>query len=175
MDDFEQRIEKLYIKHYDWLFRAAINLTKDVEDSEDLVQSLFVYLLEKRNVKIFYKDTFNLLYCHRFIKSRFLNKKKRDSKMYNTDWFSEGIEDEEYDTEMDNDIMLQYSLVQLELDKLKNTKLWSDALIFKEYVESDSSLNDLANKYKISKSTVFLSCKKIKSYLKTIIHNPLVN
>jgi hypothetical protein len=95
--------------------------------------------------------------------------------MYNTDWFSEGIEDEEYDTEMDNDIMLQYSLVQLELDKLKNTKLWSDALIFKEYVESDSSLNDLANKYKISKSTVFLSCKKIKSHLKTIIHNPLIN
>jgi DNA-directed RNA polymerase specialized sigma24 family protein len=171
-NEFDRRLEKLYRESYDWLFRVSINMTKNVEDAEDLVQSLMVYLLEKRNQKLFYKDTMNLLYCHRFLRSRFLNNKNRSKKMVATEWFDDDIEDNEYDTEIDNLIMDRYNDIQTELDKLKNTQLWADAQIFSYYFNSADSLSQLAKKLQVSKSTVFLSVKRIKLYLKEVIENP---
>jgi len=170
--EFDIRLVKLYKQSYDWLFRVAINMTKNVPDAQDLVQSLFLYLLEKRNEKLFYKDTMNLLYCHRFLRSRFINSKNRGKKSVATEWFDDEIGDEEYDTEIDNQIMESYESVQTELDRLKNTALWADAQIFSYYFNSDDSLSQLAKKLKVSKSTVFLSVKRIKLYLKEVINNP---
>jgi DNA-directed RNA polymerase specialized sigma24 family protein len=47
-NEFDKRLNILFNQSYDWLFRVAINMTKNKADAEDLVQSLFVYLLEKR-------------------------------------------------------------------------------------------------------------------------------
>jgi DNA-directed RNA polymerase specialized sigma24 family protein len=174
-NEFEKRIERLFNQSYDWLFRVSVNLTKNSADAEDLVQSLFVYLLEKKNEKLFYKDTMNLLYCHRFLKSRFINSKNRAKKSISTDWFDEDMMDEEYDSEFDNEIMQGYQHIQRELDKLKNTQLWADAMIFKYYFDSEDSLNDLAKKMHVSKSTVFLSVKRIKTHLKSVVNNPFKN
>jgi predicted DNA-binding protein YlxM (UPF0122 family) len=69
--------------------------------------------------------------------------------------------------------MIAYENIKLEVNKLKDTALWADAMIFTYYFESDESLNDLAKRLKVSKSTVFLSVKRIKNYLKEIIDNPL--
>jgi DNA-directed RNA polymerase specialized sigma24 family protein len=171
-NEFDKRLERLYRQSYDWLFRVSINMTKNVADAEDLVQSLFVYLLEKRNEKLFYKDTMNLLYCHRFLRSRFLNSKNRGKKSIATENFDDNIEEEEYDFDIDNEIMEKYNDVQKELDRLKNTALWADAQIFGYYFNSDDSLSQLATKLKVSKSTVFLSVKRIKIYLKEVIDNP---
>lgn len=170
--EFDTRLEKLYKESYDWLFRVSINMTKNVEDAEDLVQSLMLYLLEKRNPNLFYKDTMNLLYCHRFLRSRFLNAKNRSKKMVATESFDDDIEDNEYDTEIDNLIMDRYNDIQIELDRLKNTALWADAQIFSYYFNSADSLSQLAKKLHVSKSTVFLSVKRIKLYLKQVIKNP---
>lgn len=131
--------------------------------------------MEKGNEKIYYKDTFNLLYLHRFIKSRFINNKKRNGRMTNTEWFDENVEDETYDSELDNEIMIAYDKVMQEVDKLKDTKLWADALIFKLYFESDESLNELSKKLNVSKSTVFLSVKRIKTYIKELVDSPFKN
>lgn len=174
-NEFDKRLEKLFIESYDWLFRVSINMTKNVPDAEDLVQSLMLYLLEKRNEKIFYKDGMNLLYCHRFLRSRFINSKNRNKKMVATESFDDDIEDNEYDTETDNLIMERYNDVQTELDKLKNTALFADAQIFSLYFNSADSLSQLAKKLHVSKSTVFLSCKRIKIYLKEVIENPFEN
>ena len=51
-NEFDARLIKLHKQSYDWLFRVAINMTKNVADAQDLVQSLFLYLLEKRNEKL---------------------------------------------------------------------------------------------------------------------------
>jgi DNA-directed RNA polymerase specialized sigma24 family protein len=171
-NEFDKRLIKLHKQSYDWLFRVSINMTKNVADAEDLVQSLFLYLLEKRNEKLFYKDTMNLLYCHRFLRSRFLNSKNRGKKSVATENFDDNIEEEEYDLDIDNQIMESYESVQIELDRLKNTTLWADAQIFSYYFNSDDSLSMLATKLKVSKSTVFLSVKRIKLYLKEVIENP---
>jgi RNA polymerase sigma factor (sigma-70 family) len=171
-NEFDKRLIKLHKESYDWLFRVAINMTKNVPDAEDLVQSLFVYLLEKRNEKLFYKDTMNLLYCHRFLRSRFLNSINRAKKSVATESFDDNIEEDEYDMDIDNDIMERYNDVQNELDRLKNTALWADAQIFIYYFNSEDSLSQLAKKLKVSKSTVFLSVKRIKIYLKEVIKNP---
>lgn len=173
--DFHNRVELLYRNHYDWLFKVSVNLTRNAEDAEDLIQSLFVYIMEKGNEKIYYKDTFNLLYLHRFIKSRFINNKKRNGRMTNTEWFDDNVGDEEYDSELDNEIMIAYEKVMSEVDKLKDTKLWADALIFKMYFESDESLNELSKKLNVSKSTVFLSVKRIKTYIKELVDSPFKN
>ena len=174
-NEFDIRLEKLYNQSYDWLFRVSINMTKNVEDAEDLVHSLFLYLLEKRNEKLFYKDTMNLLYCHRFLRSRFINAKNRNKKSVATESFDDEIEDDEYDFETDNIIMERYDDIQKELDRLKNTQLWADAQIFTYYFNSDDSLSQLAKKLKVSKSTVFLSVRRIKVYLKEVIENPFTN
>ena len=172
-NEFDKRLNILFNQSYDWLFRVAINMTKNKADAEDLVQSLFVYLLEKRNEKLFYSNSFNLLYCHRFIKSRFINSKNRSKKVVATEFFDDNVSDEEYDDTVDIEIMIAYENIKLEVNKLKDTSLWADAMIFTYYFESDDSLNDLAKRLKVSKSTVFLSVKRIKNYLKEIIDNPL--
>jgi RNA polymerase sigma factor (sigma-70 family) len=172
-NEFDKRLNILFNQSYDWLFRVAINMTKNKADAEDLVQSLFVYLLEKRNEKLFYSNSFNLLYCHRFIKSRFINSKNRSKKVVATEFFDDNVSDEEYDDTVDIEIMIAYENIKLEVNKLKDTALWADAMIFTYYFESDDSLNDLAKRLKVSKSTVFLSVKRIKNYLKEIIDNPL--
>jgi DNA-directed RNA polymerase specialized sigma24 family protein len=171
--EFDKRLNRLYTESYDWLFRVSINMTKNKADAEDLVQSLFVYLLEKRNEKLFYKDTMNLLYCHRFLKSRFINSKNRNKKMVATEWFDDNVGEDEYDDTIDIEIMEAYDNVKKEVNKLKDTPLWADAMIFTYYFESNESLNDLAKRLKVSKSTVFLSVKRIKTHLKEIINNPL--
>ena len=68
-----KRLGVLYNKHHSWLMACAYNKSKDIKVSEDLVQDLFLYLGEKNNPKIYYRDSFNLLYCHQFLSSRYIN------------------------------------------------------------------------------------------------------
>jgi predicted DNA-binding protein YlxM (UPF0122 family) len=59
-----------------------------------------------------------------------------------------------------------------ELHKLKVTRMWPQAKIFELYWLSDKTLDEVANDIKISKSTVFLSVKKIRKYLESTLENP---
>ena len=51
-----QRLDILYKKHNDWLIAVAMNKTKDITLAKDLVQELYLYLGEKKNPKVFYRD-----------------------------------------------------------------------------------------------------------------------
>lgn len=93
--------------------------------------------------------------------------------MVATEWFDDNVGEDEYDDTIDIEIMEAYDNVKKEVNKLKDTPLWADAMIFTYYFESNESLNDLAKRLKVSKSTVFLSVKRIKTHLKEIINNPL--
>jgi predicted DNA-binding protein YlxM (UPF0122 family) len=50
--------------------------------------------------------------------------------------------------------------------------MWAPAKIFELYWMSDKTLDEVANDIKISKSTVFLSVKKIRKYLENTLDNP---
>jgi RNA polymerase sigma factor (sigma-70 family) len=173
-----KRLETLYNKHHNWLGSVAFNITKDKLHTEDLVSELYLYLSEKCNPKIWYKDSFNLQYCRQFLLSRFLNQKKRSNKTIHTEtfvgsnWEKEFIE---YDYESDIKIDKAYDEVKDELNNLKKKKGWSSAMIYEHYWMSDRTLDEVSKDIGISKSTVFLAVKKTKKHLKNNIQNPFEN
>jgi RNA polymerase sigma factor (sigma-70 family) len=175
-DEIQERIKILYKKHYTWLLQYSTNVTRNRNDAEDMIGDLMIYLLEKGSRKIFYRDSFNLMYCARFISSRWINKIHKSNKVKiipqndNLD-----IEDIPYDIEGDERMMKAYDLVQDELERLVGTKDWAKAKLFNLYYESDDTMLEVANKIGICKSSMFSNVKKIREHLKNKIENPFID
>lgn len=169
----KRRLENLYSESHSWLIQTANKVTKNREESEDLISELYEYLHKKCNPKLFWgANSYNLQYCSKFIKHRYLNKtKKLNRTTYVEEIFDTEI-DEPYDTEKDLAIQKAYNDVIQELKHLETTKMWASSKIFQLYWCSDSTLDKLAKEIGISKSTTFLAVKKIRIYLKEVIDNP---
>ena len=166
------RLENLYINSHTWLLKASHNLTGNADDAQDLVQDLYQYLLEKCNSKLFYKDSYNLLYLHKFLTHRWINRRKKNKKIsYVADIYCDDTA-EEYNMEYDEGIERAYGEVMQELERLKKSKGWASARLYELYWGSDDTLQEVADKIGISKSTVFLSVKKIRAHMKKVIDNP---
>ena len=163
--EIHSRLNILYTKHGDWLNAVSYNLTKNKPVAEDLVQELYLYLGEKKNRKLFFQDSFNLLYCHNFLRSRWINLVKRENKkVYPTKWRDE--EDVPYDTDKDINIQETFDAIKKEIKDLQKTSMWSSAKIYELYVFGDKTMEELSEDIGISKSTTFLNVKKIKQHLK---------
>lgn len=163
--EINKRLGVLYTKHNDWLQAVSYNIANNKTVSEDLVQELYLYLAEKKNPKIFFQDSFNLLYCHNFIRSRWINLIKRENKnIYPTNWRDE--EDTIYDTEKDLQNQELYDDIIKEIQDLQKTGMWSSAKIYEMYTFGDKTMEELSQDIGISKSTTFLNVKKIKEHLK---------
>lgn len=172
LDECTKRLENLYKQSHIWLLQVSFNICKNTLESEDLVGELYEYLHKKQNQKIFYADSYNLIYCMHFIKHRWINKTKKLNRItYKEDIYHEDPV-EEYDTEMDLAITQAYNDVMDEIQRLKKTKGFAPAMIYEMYCNSDDTLQEVADKIGISKSTTFIACKKIKKHLKGIINNP---
>ncbi len=76
-----QRLDNLYRQSHVWLLQVSYNICKSRLESEDLVGELYQYIAEKCNPKLFYDNSYNLMYCMSFIKSRWINRIKRAKKM----------------------------------------------------------------------------------------------
>lgn len=175
----EKRLIGLYEESHRWLINSANKITKNREESEDLVQELYIYLHEKCNPKLFWgTNTYNLFYCSKFLHSRFINKTKKLNRVINVGLIGQDYtpweEQDEilYDEERDLIIQNTHDEVMRELKRLSITKLWPAAKIFELYWMSDDTLEEVAKKINISKSTTFLAVKKIRKYLKEVIKNP---
>ena len=166
-----KRLDVLYRKHNSWLQACAYNKSKNKEVTQDLVQELYIYLAEKKNPKLFYLDSFNLLYCHNFLSSRYINFIKRQNKsIHMNEWID--TPENKYNVDEDTQLELAYDSVRNELDKLKSGKMWTSAKLYELYAYSDLTMDELSKKIGISKSTTFLNIKKIKEHLKEVIQNP---
>lgn len=174
--EIRNRLEILYKKHYIWLIQSATNITRNREEAEDLVGDLMIYLIEKGNPQIYYKDSFNLMYCYRFLQTRWVNKINKGNKL-KVDELTHRIdlEDELYPIEQDHRIMETFDAVQKELERLTKTRMWPKAKLFQLYYSNDDTMIEVAEKIGISKSTTFISIKKIREHLKSIIQNPFIN
>jgi DNA-directed RNA polymerase specialized sigma24 family protein len=170
--EFQQRLDYLYRDSHEKLVKYALKLTKCYNDAEDLVSDLYEYLILKQNPKIFWgKDSYNIRYCQRFLYTRFINKVKRGNK---TQLLDTSI-DVEYEETNDNFEWLMvdtHKSIVDELKRLQTTKKWAYARIFELYMNSDKTLEQIAEEIKISKSTTFLAVKKIKLHLREAIQNP---
>ncbi len=164
------RLDVLAKKHHNWLTACAKNISKDIEVANDLVGELYLYLT-KPNPKIWYKDSFNLIYCRSFLSSRFINGTKRDGRMSGlTPWMDRV--DEEYDDTLDRRIDEEYDKIVNELKEMKTKKGWSSAFLFEMYYFSDKTMDELAEEIGLSKSTVFLNTKKVKEHFRKTLNNP---
>jgi RNA polymerase sigma factor (sigma-70 family) len=167
-----KRLETLYVESHNWLLSMAKNVTRDKEDAEDLVQDLYIYLGEKCNPAIFWGNSYNIMYCQQFLKHRWINKTKKNSKMvYKEEIYSDEV-DIPYNEDKDIEIQKTFDSVIAELKHLETTKMWPQSKIFQLYWMSDKTLDEVAKDIKISKSTTFLAVKKIRAYLKEVINDP---
>ena len=172
-NECSRRLGNLYTESNAWLIKSAKKVTKNQEEAEDLVQELYEYLHMKCNPKLFWgKDSYNIMYCSKFLKHRFYNKTKKLNRTTYVETFHSEEVDIEYDFEMDENAEKAHREVIDELQKLSATRMWAPAKIFELYWMSDKTLDEVANDIKISKSTVFLSVKKIRKYMKDVIDNP---
>lgn len=174
--ELRKRMEILHRNHYIWLIQSATNITRSREEAEDLVGDLMVYLIEKGNPTIYYKDSFNLMYCYRFLQTRWVNKINKKNKLKVDELtYRMDIEDEVYPMEQDQKIMETFDEVQKELERLTKTRMWPKAKLFQLYYTNDDTMIAVAEKIGISKSTTFISIKKIREHLKSIIQNPFID
>jgi len=173
--EIRERVEVLYKKHYVWLLQSAKNITKNKLEAEDLIGDLMIYILEKGTPKIYYDDSFNLMYCYRFLQTRWVNKISKNNKLKIKHSIHEpnfDVLDEVYPLESDERIMQSFDLVQEELLKLSTTRDWPKAKLFELYYGSDDTMIQVANKIGICKSTMFMNIKKIREHLKNTCPNP---
>ena len=104
--------------------------------------------------------------------SRFINKTKKLNRTTLVEDIWDTEEDIPYDEERDLQIQRAHEEIIKELKRLSTTRMWPQAKIFELYWMSEDTLDEVARKIKISKSTTFLAVKKIRKYLKEVINNP---
>ena len=169
--EINKRLGVLHKQHHNWLMACAYNKSKNKKLSEDLVQDLYLYLAEKRNTKLFFNESFNLLYCYNFLSSRFINYIKRENKTIHYDYWPE-TKDDVYNIDEDKRLEDSYDALKKQLNELSKTKMWTSARLYELYAFNDVTMEELSKEIGISKSTVFLNVKKIKLHLKKMLDNP---
>jgi DNA-directed RNA polymerase specialized sigma24 family protein len=167
-----KRLELLFRQSHNWLTAVAFNLSKDKEVADELVAELYLYLAEKCNPSLWYLNSFNLMYAHSFLKSRFLNRIKSDKRK--TEWTSDNDDIvEDYDIDTDERLEDTYNAVVDELKAMERTRKWASSKLYQLYAfDKEMTLERLASEIGISKSTAFLQTKKAKIHLRTTIPNP---
>ena len=169
------RLDTLYRQSHNWLLAVSYNFCKDKEVADELVGTLYLYLAEKCNPALWYLNSFNLMYAHSFLKSRFLNKIKADKRNVQlpNEWDSTDVE---YNVEDDEKFERAYSEVLDEFKRMERTKLWpASKLAQLYYYDEKVTLDKLSEKIGICKSTSFTQIKKAKLHIRENVKSPFKN
>lgn len=174
IEENRKRLDLLYKNSHKWLMGASYKITKDRNAADELVGELYLYLSEKVNPNIWYAEHFNLMYLRAFLQTRWLNRIKSEKRFVEYGWKNDG-EDTPYDTAFDTKLEEAHTELRNELRSLETSKLWASAKLAEMYFFDDITLEKLAKRIKISKSTAFLNIKKIKLHLKDKLNNPFTD
>jgi len=161
-------VNQIYIKHHNWLFAVAFNFTQDKSKADDLVQTLYVKLLELPNIKklVYGKNDVNLYYLYKMVRSLFLNTEKKEFKSLPiNEELIEILSDKPYDYELDEKQEETHHLVNEALNEIH----WFSSRLLQVYVEDDHSIQSLHEETKISKSTIWTDLTKTKKYIKEYV------
>jgi hypothetical protein len=149
--------------------KCAYNFTKNESKAEELLQDVYLYLLEMKNIDkiIFNKNELNLLYIYRIIKTRYLKSISKN----NTIGLTEDIDcsSDEYDHIADAEFERTLAIVQYELSD-SGSMHWFDKRLLQVYIDDDHSLTSLSQATKISRSACWNSINKSKKYIKNKAH-----
>ena len=170
-----QRLTNLYRESHTWLLKASYNICKSFEESEELTSDLYVYLAKDCRQKLWWGNSYNLIYCQKFLRHRWYNRAGKLKRYhYESDIMVMDKADTPYDEQRDIEIMKAYDNVISELKSLQITRLWPAARLYEMYWMSEDTLNEVAKKIGISKSTTFLAIKKIRNHMSETIKNPFI-
>jgi len=164
--DNNQLVDHTYRKHHTWLIQCAYNFTNNKDKSEELVQDLYLRLMEMKDCKkIMYKQDVNLYYLYRMLKSIFLNGLKKQTSTLPLDDDLYNLAAEEYSYSADNEFEERLRLTNECLDEM----YWFDAKLLRVYLDENHSIQSLHNVTGISNSTIWSSLKKTKKYVKEYV------
>ena len=163
-----QLVEHTYRKHNVWLMQCAYNFTGSKDKANELVQDLYLKLLELKDIKkIMYKEDINLYYIYKMLRSIYLNGQKKSITMLPIDEELYNLSTSEYDEQADSDWERALALSNEALDQL----YWFDTKLFRVYIEENHSIQSLHNATGISTSTIWTSMKKTKQYVRDYVKN----
>jgi DNA-directed RNA polymerase specialized sigma24 family protein len=163
-------VEHTYKKHHNWLSQVAYNFTKNKDNAEELVQNLYLKLMELKDVnKILYNNDINLFYTYKMLRSIYLNGLKKQTPTLPLDDDLYNLPTDSYSYEADNMFEKMIELANEALDKA----YWFDAQLLRTYIEEEHSIQSLHDATGISNSTIFTSMKKTKLYIREYVNKNL--
>ena len=161
-------LELLAKQHDDWI-RIAYNMTEDMDEAKDLVQEMYLVVLEgKRSIKdITYKDQINRYFVWKLLRSLFIDEYRRKNSKKSVVTFElreedNAIEGVVYDYSEDD----SFSSI---VDKIKEiTSDWKpyDKKLFDLYFMQGLSLRQISKGAGIGLNSIHNSVKSYKEMLK---------
>jgi DNA-directed RNA polymerase specialized sigma24 family protein len=159
-------VEHTYRKHNTWLSQVAFNFTQNKDNAEELVQDLYLRLMEMKDIsKIMYNNDINLFYLYKMIKSIYLNGLKKQTSTLPIDDDLINLSADEYSYEADDEFERTLELTNEALDEMH----WFSSKLFRVYIEDNHSIQSLHDATGISNSTIWTSNKKTKQYIKDYV------
>jgi DNA-directed RNA polymerase specialized sigma24 family protein len=159
-------VEHTYKKHHTWLSQVAYNFTKNKDKAEELVQDLYLKLMEYKDItKIMYNNDINLFYLYKMLRSIFINANKKQINHLPIDDDLVNLPADSYDYGADNDFETMVLLTNQALDKFN----WFDSHLLRVYLDEGHSIQSLHKATRISASTIWSSQQKTKKYVREYI------
>lgn len=159
-------VEHTYNKHHTWLLQCAYNFTNNKDNAAELVQDLYLRLLELKDInKIMYKSDINLFYLYKMLRSIFLNGQKKSITMLPIDEELYNLSHSEYDLVADAEFERMIELTNEALDQ----EYWFGRQLLKVYIEEDHSIQSLHDATGISNSTIWTQLNKTKKFVKEYV------
>jgi DNA-directed RNA polymerase specialized sigma24 family protein len=156
-----------YKKHHTWLSQVAYNFTKSKDNAEELIQDLYLKMMEMKDIKkIIYNNDVNLFYLYKMVKSIYLNGIKNTKTTLPIDDDLVNLPADSYNYGADNDFERMIALTNEALD----TEYWFGKELLRVYIEENHSIQSLHNATGISNSTIWTQLQKTKKYVREYVN-----
>jgi RNA polymerase sigma-70 factor (ECF subfamily) len=156
-----------YKKHHTWLSQVAYNFTKSKDKAEELIQELYLKMMEMPNIKkIMYNNDVNLFYLYKILRSIYLNGLKKQTNHLPIDDDLVNLPADSYSYEADNNFEQMLALTNEALD----TEYWFGKELLRVYIEENHSIQSLHNATGISNSTIWTQLQKTKKYVREYVN-----
>ena len=160
-------VEHTYHKHNTWLYQVSYNFTSDKDSAEELVQELYLKMMEIKDInKIMFKEDVNLFYLYKMLRSIYLNGLKRSKPSLPLDDELYELPADSYDYGADNAFEQMVQLTNEALD----TEYWFGKELLRVYIEENHSIQSLHNATGISNSTIWTQLQKTKKYVREYVN-----
>ena len=161
-----QLVEQTYRKHHTWLLQVSYNFTNSKDKSQELVQDLYLKLMEFQNIqKIMYHNDINLFYLYKMLKSIHLNgiKKVVNVLPIDDDLLNKPADEYSYAADSDFERMLELTHEAL------NKEYWFGKKLLEVYINEGHSIQSLHDATGISNSTIWTQLNKTKKSVREYV------